>query len=135
MTNKAHIGAFLRFAIVGGSFSLGYALVVAGLIRFADAPPLITSIVVYLICIPLAFFAQKKFAFRSNQSGRSAMFIYTATQIASLVFVSSVTSRFVTKDFLFDTCLFLVTAASAAVASYLICRFIIFKQSEGSNAQ
>jgi putative flippase GtrA len=135
MTNTAHTGAFLRFAIVGGSFSLGYAIIVAGLIRFADAPPLITSITVYLICIPLAFLAQKKFAFRSDQMGWLAVFIYAATQVASLAVVSTITSSFVTKNFFFDTGLFSVTAGSAAVASYLICRFIIFKQSEGSDAQ
>ena len=135
MTKTVHIGAFLRFAVVGGSFSLGYAVLVAGLIRFADAPPLITSITIYLICIPLAFFAQKKFAFRSNQTGRFAMFVYATTQIASLAVVSTITSRFVTKNFLFDTGLFLITAGSAAVASYLICRFIIFNRAEGSNAQ
>lgn len=38
MTKTAHIGAFVRFAIVGGSFSLGYAIVVAALISFAAAP-------------------------------------------------------------------------------------------------
>lgn len=135
MTDTAHIGAFLRFATVGGSFSLGYAIVVAGLIRFADAPPLITSIFVYLICIPLAFLAQKKFAFRSDQTRRFAVLTYAATQVASLAIVSTITSRFVTRNFFFDTGLFLVTAGSAAVASYLICRFIIFNQSEGSDAQ
>jgi len=135
MTKTMHIGAFLRFAIVGGSFSLGYAIVVAGLIRLADAPPLITSIIVYLICIPLAFRAQKKFAFRSDQTGRFAVVIYAAAQVASLAVVSTITSRFVTKNFFFDTGLFLATAGGAAVASYLICRFIIFKHSAGSNAQ
>lgn len=135
MTNTAHISAFLRFATVGGSFSLGYATTVAGLIRFADAPPLVTSIAVYLVCIPLAFLAQKKFAFRSDQTGRSAVFIYVATQLTSLVVVSNITSRFVAKNFFFDTGLFLLTAGSAAVASYMICRFIIFKQSGDSGAQ
>ena len=135
MSRASHIGAFLRFLIVGGSFSLGYAVVTAALIRFADAPPLVTSIFIYLVCIPLAFFAQKKFAFRADQTRRSAMLIYGATQVASLAVVSTVTSRFVTKTFLFDTALFLVTAGTAAVASYLICRFIIFRQSAGPDAQ
>lgn len=118
---------FLRFLIVGGSFSLGYAVVTAALIRFAQAPPLPTSVIVYLICIPLAFWAQKKIAFRADQTGRSAMLIYGATQVASLAIVSTVTSRFVTRNFFFDTALFLVTAGIAAVASYLICRYIIFR--------
>jgi putative flippase GtrA len=135
MKNTEHIRAFLRFAMVGGSFSLGYAIVTAGLIRFADMPPLPTSVVVYLVCIPLAFYAQKSFAFRADQTGRSAMLIYAGTQIASLAVVSTITSRFVTRNFILDTGLFVVTAGTAAVASYLICRFVIFRTRSESDAQ
>jgi len=126
-----HLQAFARFLMVGGSFSLGYALVTAALIRFAQAPPLLTSVVVYLICIPLAFWAQKKIAFRAGQTGWSAMLIYGGTQVASLAVVSTVTSRFVTRNFFYDTALFLVTAGVAAVASFLICRYIIFRPPSG----
>lgn len=129
MTIAPQVMAFLRFLAVGGSFSLGYALVTAGLIRFADAPPLLTSVLVYLFCIPLAFWAQKNVAFRADQTGRFAMLIYAATQVASLAVVSTITSRFVTKNFWIDTAIFLVTAGSAAVISFLICRYIIFRPS------
>ena len=135
MNATGQFGAFLRFLIVGGSFSLGYALVTAGLIRFANAPPLITSVLVYLACIPAAFWAQKLLAFRANQTGRSAMLIYGATQVASLAVVSTVTSRFVTRNFVYDTALFLMTAGTAAVVSFLICRYIIFRVPSGSDAQ
>lgn len=131
MRARAHLGAFMRFVIVGGSFSFGFAVVTAGLIRFANTPPLPTSVIVYLLCIPLAFRAQRAFAFRATQTDRSAMWVYGATQIASLAVVSAVTSRFVTRDFFYDTVLFLVTAGVAAVISYLICRFVIFKQGSG----
>lgn len=132
---KDHLLAFIRFAMVGGGFSLGYAIATAALIRFADAPPLATSIILYLICIPLAFYAQKRFAFRADDTRGSAMLIYAGTQVASLAVVSTVTSQFVTKNFLFDTALFAVTAGTAAVASYLICRFIIFRQPSGSDVR
>lgn len=123
--------AFLRFLAVGGSFSLGYAIVTSALIRFVAAPPLPTSVVVYLICIPVAFWAQKKIAFRAEQSGKSAMLIYAGTQVGSLAVVSTITSRFVTRIFLVDTAIFLVTAGVAAVASYIICRFVVFRPSSG----
>ncbi|WP_019954403.1 GtrA family protein [Yoonia vestfoldensis] len=119
--------AFIRFVLVGGSFSLGYALITAGLIRFAAAPPLPTSVVVYLLCIPAAFWAQRRIAFRADQQARGAVWIYTATQIGSLAVVSVITTRYVTKVFWLDTLLFLVTAGAAAVASFLICRYIIFR--------
>jgi putative flippase GtrA len=126
--------AFVRFAMVGGSFSLSYALITAGLIRFAAAPPLLTSVVVYLLCIPAAFWAQRHIAFRADQQAKGAIWIYAATQIGSLAVVSAITTRFVTRVFWQDTLLFLVTAGTAAVASFLICRYIIFRPS-GSAAR
>lgn len=119
--------AFVRFVLVGGSFSLGYALITAALIGFAAAPPLPTSVLVYLLCIPAAFWAQRRIAFRADRQAKGAIWIYTATQIGSLAVVSAITTRFVTRVFWQDTLLFLLTAGTAAVASFLICRYIIFR--------
>lgn len=135
MNTPPQFSPFVRFLAVGGSFSLGYALITAGLIRFADAPPFLTSVVIYLLCIPAAFWAQKKIAFRADQTGRSAMLIYAGTQIGCLAVVSKITSSFVTRDFVYDTALFLITAGTAAVVSYLICRYLLFKPQSGPNVQ
>lgn len=118
---------FVRFVLVGGSFSLGYAVVTAGLIRFAAAPPLPTSVVVYLLCIPAAFWAQRHIAFRADRQAKGALWIYTATQTGSLAVISAITTRFVTRVFWADTLLFVATAGVAAVASFLICRYILFR--------
>jgi putative flippase GtrA len=128
MTGRiGHLASFLRFLMVGGSFSLGYAVLTTALINFAGASPLVTSVVVYLVCIPLAFLAQRRFAFGQSSNGRYGLLIYTATQVACLTFVATIASRFVSYDFWLDTALYLFTAGIAAVASYLICRFIIFR--------
>ncbi|WP_439509089.1 GtrA family protein [Yoonia sp.] len=119
--------AFIRFVLVGGSFSLGYAVVTAGLIRFAAAPPLATSVVVYLLCIPAAFWAQRHIAFRADRQAKGALWIYAATQTGSLAVISAITTRFVTRVFWADTLLFVATAGVAAVASFLICRYILFR--------
>jgi putative flippase GtrA len=118
---------FVRFVLVGGSFSLGYAVITAALIRFAAAPPLPTSVGVYLICIPAAFWAQRHIAFRAHRQAKGAIWIYTATQIGSLAVISAITTRFVTRVFWADTLLFVATAGVAAVASFLICRYILFR--------
>ena len=119
--------AFVRFLLVGASFSLGYAVITAGLIRFAAAPPLPTSVAVYLLCIPAAFWAQRNIAFRADRQAKGALWIYTATQTGSLAVVSAITTRFVTRVFWQDILLFLTTAGVAAVASFLICRYILFR--------
>lgn len=118
---------FVRFVLVGGCFSLGYAVVTAGLIRFAAAPPLPTSVVVYLLCIPAAFWAQRHIAFRADRQAKGALWIYAATQTGSLAVISAITTRFVTRVFWADTLLFVATAGMAAVASFLICRYILFR--------
>ena len=119
--------AFVRFLLVGASFSLGYAVITAGLIRFAAAPPLPTSVAVYLLCIPAAFWAQRHIAFRADRQAKGALWIYTATQTGSLAVISAITTRFVTRVFWADTLLFVATAGIAAVASFLICRYILFR--------
>jgi putative flippase GtrA len=118
---------FVRFVLVGGCFSLGYAVVTTGLIRFAAAPPLPTSVAVYLLCIPAAFWAQRHIAFRADRQAKGALWIYTATQTGSLAVISAITTRFVTRVFWADTLLFVATAGVAAVASFLICRYILFR--------
>jgi putative flippase GtrA len=124
---RKEAGTIFRFLLVGGSFSLGYAITTAGLINLAAAPPLLTSVLVYLLCIPLAFLAQRNFAFRTETRGLWAFAGYAGTQVFSLIFVSSLTSRHVSNDFVLDAVLYLVTAGAAAAVSYLICRYIIFR--------
>lgn len=123
---RPEYGRFLRFLIVGGSFSAIFSVTTAALIWLANTPPFWTSVVVYLVCVPLAFCAQKRFAFEVSQTRKSAFWLYFATQLSSLALVSGVATRFVTKVFWFDTGLLLITSALAAVLSYLIGRFITF---------
>jgi putative flippase GtrA len=118
--------ALIRFAMVGGAFSAIYALVTAGLTTYANSPPFVTAVVVYLVCIPAAFAAQAKFAFRQKPAARGAAVIYAGTQLASLALVVAVTGQFVTGLFWFDTLIYLVSAGAAALASFAICRWIIF---------
>ena len=122
-----HAAAFVRFLAVGGSFALIYALLTTSLVNFAQTPPLATSVVIYAVCIPAAFLAQSRFAFPDAPKTRWALLIYAAMQVTCLSFVSAVTTRFVSYDFWVDLLLFLATSGLAAVASYLICRFFIFR--------
>jgi putative flippase GtrA len=120
-------GPFGRFLIVGGSVSLSYAVITAGLINFAGTQPFAPSVIVYLFCIPIAFWLQKRFAFAVKKTRKSAFLIYAATQIGSLAVVSAVTTAFIFHDFIKDTALMLITAGCAAVISFLIAKFVAFK--------
>ncbi len=63
---------------------------------------------------------QKKIAFRAEHKGRSAIFVYAATQVASLIVVSTIANRFVTRVFVTDTLIFSITASAAVVVSYMM---------------
>lgn len=119
-------GTFLRFLLVGGSFSLIYSLTTAGLIGFAGTPAFVTSVIVYLLCIPAAYYFQKRFAFGVETARRAAFPLYVATQALGLSIVSGATALFVTHVFWADTLLLLTASAVAAVISFLITRFVTF---------
>lgn len=116
----------IRFALVGVAFSLIYALTTAALTSYAAAPPVPTAIGVYLACIPLAYAAQARWAFRRAASAGGAPWIYAATQIASLAVVTVLTRGLASGQFWRDAALYLVCAGAAALISFAICRWIIF---------
>lgn len=118
--------SLLRFLAVGGTVALVYSVVTAALIAWAGAPPVLTGALLWLACIPLAFHAQRRFAFGADRTRRMAFPIYLATQLASLMLVSGVSAVFVTRVFLTDTLIYLAATAAAAVLSFLIARFVTF---------
>jgi putative flippase GtrA len=120
---------FIRFAAVGAGFSLGYALLTAFLVGPLSAPPFVTSVVLYALCIPLAYLAQKHFTFGQETTHKGSFAIYGATQVVSLAVVATLSTRFVTQVYWLDTGLFLTTAASAAIVSYGINRSFAFTRS------
>ena len=119
-----------RFLVVGGGFSLGYSIVTAVLVGKAGAPPLITSVVLYLICIPAAFAVQMRFTFRLSRAWRYGFLIYAGTQVTCLALVAAVTTRFVTQNVAIDTLIFLGTAGSAAVLSFVASSLFAFRPPE-----
>jgi putative flippase GtrA len=120
-------GKPLRFLLVGGAFALAYAVATALLVGRAGFPAFVTSVIVYLICIPAAFFAQRKFTFSRQAPRRGGFLVYAAMQLVSLMAVASITTRFVTGAFVPDTMLFLATAGAAALVSYVVNNRLAFR--------
>ena len=120
----------LRFLLVGGGFSLLYALVSAVLVGKGGTPPFATSVILYALCIPAAFAVQKRFTFRVARTRQSGFLIYAGTQVACLALVAGVTTRFVTGHMALDTGVFLVTAALAAMLSFAVSLLLAFRPAE-----
>lgn len=120
------LGTLLRFLMIGGGFALGYAIVTSLLINQVGWPALPTSIVLYALCIPVAFWMQKRVAFRVERAAKGGFWVYLGTQLGSLSLVALITTRFVSGSFLIDTALFLVTAGLAALISFALNRRFAF---------
>ena len=120
------MASFLRFLMVGGLFSVIFSATTAALISLAGAPPVATGVLVWLACIPPAYYCQRRFAFGVKRTRRMAFPLYAATQGASLALVSGASALLVTRDFWADTGVYLLASAAAAVMSFLIGRFVTF---------
>ena len=120
----------LRFLLVGGGFSLLYALSSAVLVGRVGTAPFATSVLLYALCIPAAFAVQKRFTFRVARTRPSGFFIYAGTQVACLAMVAAVTTRFVTYEVVLDTAIFLATAALAALLSFAVSNLLAFRPAE-----
>lgn len=118
---------FVRFLLVGGAFSFGYSLTNALLIGKAGLPPFATTVGLYLLCIPLAYLAQKRIAFRVRTGSPRRFAVYAGTQLFCLAAIALITTRFVTRNVIIDTGIFLVTVGSAALLSFLIGKFVVFR--------
>lgn len=120
-------GQVLRFLIVGGGFSLGYSLIVAVLIGPFGLRPYPTSLAVFALCVPLAFMAHRRFSFGSAQTRKAGVAIYAGSQILSFATVSAITTRFVTGHLMADMALYLITVAAAAVLTFTVAKFLVFR--------
>ena len=116
-----------RFVVVGGGFACGYAVLTAILVGPAGLPVYATSVTLYALCIPVAFFVQMHVTFGLRQTRAIGFLLYAATQIVSLAMVTAITTQLVTGAFFLDTLVFLGSAGVAAVMSYLICSRLAFR--------
>ncbi len=128
VNSRAEMATLRRFLLVGGSFSLFYAVASAAIINLTSIDPFVVSVVLFVACIPFAFLAQQHLAFRAKKLRDHAFWIYTATQVGSIAIVSWITTRFVTYDVVKDTVIMGVTVGLAAIVSFLIGRLLTFKQ-------
>jgi len=109
-----------RFLMVGGVFAVGYSLATAVLVGPFGLPAFATSVVLYVVLIPAAFFAQSKVTFSTQKARQGGFLIYAGMQVCCLTVVASITTQFVTQVFVLNTALFLATAGGAALLSYVV---------------
>lgn len=116
----------LRFLVVGGSLALVYATLAALATSYLPLPKALASGMVWVLCIPLGFWAHRRFTFTTRKPHRHGLWLYAATQGLGIGIAASVSYLLATGSFRHDLFVHLLASALAAVVSYLISRWIVF---------
>ena len=119
----------LRFLAVGGGIALLYAVLAALATSRLPLPKALSSGVIWVLCIPLGFWLQRRFTFTGRRPHKHGLWLYAATQLLGLGIVASVSFLLASGIFWPDLGVHLLASALAAVASFLINHWIVFPDS------
>lgn len=116
----------VRFLIVGGMMALVYAVLAALATAHLPLPKTVSAGGAWLLCIPFAYWAQRRFTFVDSAPHRHAPWLYGATQGLGIATVATVSHFLASGAFWPDLMVHLFGSLLAAILSYLINRVVIF---------
>lgn len=85
---------FIRFVLVGGLASFSYAIFALVFITWLGADQVVASVVAYISAIPVSFFGQKFFTFKSGGAAGIEFLRFLPVQGANLLLAASITAIF-----------------------------------------
>ena len=116
----------LRFLIVGGGMTALYSVLAALATTHLPLPHALSAAGVWMLCIPLGFWCQRRFTFTASAPHRHAIWLYAATQVMGICIAATASYLLARGSFWPDLIVHLGAAALAAVLSYVINRRVIF---------
>ena len=116
----------LRFLAVGAGIALLYAILAATATSRLPLPPALSSGILWVLCIPVAFWLQRRFTFTTRTPHRHGLWLYAATQVLGIGIAATVSYFLATGAFRHDLFVHLLASGLAAVASFLISHWIVF---------
>jgi putative flippase GtrA len=131
MSVRLRNSTLLRFVIVGGGMTALYSVLAAVATTHLPIPRSLSSAGVWVLCIPLGFWCQRRFTFTDGAPHRHAIWLYAATQVMGICIAATASYLFARGSFWPDLTVHLGAAGLAAVLSYLINRWIIFPAATG----
>jgi putative flippase GtrA len=114
------------FLLVGGLAAGTYSLVCTALVHWLPAWRAAISISVHTTLIPIAYFAQRRLTFQSENPPLCEFAQYAGLQIISICLSTALLVRLVTESPYVNIAIFLMIAGLAAIISYFICNIFIF---------
>ncbi len=115
----------VRFALVGGTASVIYAMVTWLLVNSFSMTPTSASIISYMFAIPVSFLGQKYFTFRADGNVKIEFGLFTIGHVVGLVLSTVIMA--VTQLYAVDIKLgILCVMIAVPIASYLFVNFLVF---------
>lgn len=119
----------LRFLAVGGALALFYAILAALATSHLPMPKALSAALVGAACVPLGFWAHRRFTFVTRKPHRHGLWLYSATQVLGLGIAAITSHLLATGMFRPDLLVHLLASTLAALASYLVNRLFVFPHS------
>jgi putative flippase GtrA len=108
----------LRFVIVGGTLAATSQL---------TFPKAVSSGCAWILCIPIGFWAHRRFTFVARRPRRNALWYYAGTQILGVAIAAIIGQLFARGEFWPDLPVHLSASVLSAIASYLINSTLVFR--------
>ena len=89
-------------------------------------PKALSAALVWVLCIPIGFLSHRRFTFTTRTAHRYGLWLYAATQVLGISIASGVSFLLARGEFWPDLFVHLLASGLAAIASYLINRWIVF---------
>jgi putative flippase GtrA len=128
---RPRTGTLFRFLIVGGGLTTLYSVLAAFATTHLPLPRSLSAAGVWILCIPLGFWCQRRFTFTASAPRRHAIWLYAATQMVGICVAATASHLLARGAFWPDLVVHLGAAALAAVLSFIISRWIIFPAASG----
>jgi putative flippase GtrA len=125
--NKATVRKLLSFLAVGVSASAVYSICCVILVLLYPAHKYAISVLTFIAMIPIGFFGQKFFTFRSRGAISQEFVLYAALQTTSIIITTILMGRFITESPFLNLIVFLIIAGLAAVISFFFCNLVVFR--------
>jgi putative flippase GtrA len=116
----------MRFLVVGGAMTALYSVTAALATTYLPLPRSLSSAVVWMLCIPLGFWCQRRFTFTGSTPHRRALWLYAAVQVMGIGIAATNSHLLARGSFWPDLMVHIFSAALAAILSYLVNRLIVF---------
>jgi putative flippase GtrA len=125
------IAKLFRFGLAGGLSTLFYGVCAWCFVYLISLPPVVASIIGYLLAIPVSFILQRKFAFRSLGNARAELPRFLLVQATNLVASTATMHAVVNLFHANPTIGVLITMIVIPLLSFITMHFWVFPIAAG----